>query len=73
MLVLTSVRLLHKKPLRNKKFRYLVKLYGKVQEVYAYNQIFLLKTLRCPEWVVLVFRKIQWVAMQASCLSSLRI
>ena len=41
---------------------YTVLLYGKQREVRAYDQIFMLKNLRCPVRVVWVFRKTQWVA-----------
>jgi hypothetical protein len=37
-------------------------LYGKQREVSAYEQVVMLKNLRCPARVVWVFRKTQWVA-----------
>ena len=37
-------------------------LYGKRREVSAYDQVVMLKNLRCPVRVVWVFRKTQWVA-----------
>ncbi|MCP4407518.1 MAG: transposase [Gammaproteobacteria bacterium] len=37
-------------------------LYGKRREVWAYDQVLMLKTLRCPVRVVWVFRKTRWVA-----------
>lgn len=37
-------------------------LYGKQREVLAYEQVVMLKNLRCPARVVWVFRKTQWVA-----------
>ena len=37
-------------------------LYGKQREVLAYEQIVMLKNLRCPARVVWVFRKTRWVA-----------
>jgi SRSO17 transposase len=37
-------------------------LYGKRREVSAYDQVVMLKNLRCPARVVWVFRKTQWVA-----------
>jgi len=37
-------------------------LYGKQREVLAYEQLVMLKNLRCPARVVWVFRKTQWVA-----------
>jgi len=40
----------------------LVFLYGKQREVLAYEQVVMLKNLRCPARVVWVFRKTQWVA-----------
>jgi hypothetical protein len=39
-----------------------VMLYGKQRDVLAYDQVFMLKNLRCPVRVVWVFRKTQWVA-----------
>ncbi len=42
---------------------YLVDLYGKVRQVMAYDQVFMLKTLKCPVRVVWVYRKSQWVAL----------
>ncbi len=42
---------------------YLVDLYGKVRQVMAYDQVFMLKTLKCPVRVVWVYRKNQWVAL----------
>jgi hypothetical protein len=43
--------------------RYTVYLYGKFREVHAYDQVFMLKTLRCPVRVVWVYRKTQWLAL----------
>ena len=37
-------------------------LYGKQREVLAYDQVIMLKNLRCPARVVWVFRKTRWVA-----------
>jgi hypothetical protein len=37
-------------------------LYGKRREVLAYEQVVMLKNIRCPARVVWVFRKTQWVA-----------
>jgi hypothetical protein len=42
---------------------YSVNLYGKHREVWAYDRIVMLKTLKCPVRVVWVFRKTQWVAL----------
>jgi hypothetical protein len=42
---------------------YLVDLYGKLRQVMAYDQVFMLKTLKCPVRVVWVYRKNQWVAL----------
>jgi hypothetical protein len=42
---------------------YTLPLYGKVREVMAYDQVVLLKTLRCQVRVVWVFRKTQWIAL----------
>lgn len=38
-------------------------LYGKRREVLAFEQVVMLKNLRCPARVVWVFRKTQWVAL----------
>lgn len=43
--------------------RYRVSLYGKSRAVLAYQQVFMLKTLKCPVRVVWVYRKTQWVAL----------
>ena len=37
-------------------------LYGKPREVLVYDQVVMLKNLRCPARVVWVVRKTQWVA-----------
>jgi hypothetical protein len=37
-------------------------LYGKTREVWAYDQVLMLKNLRCPVRVVWVFRQNRWVA-----------
>jgi len=42
---------------------YSVNLYGKQREVWAYDRIIMLKTLKCPVRVVWVFRKTRWVAL----------
>ena len=42
---------------------YCVNLYGKQREVWAYDRIVMVKTLKCPVRVVWVFRKTQWVAL----------
>lgn len=42
---------------------YSVDLYGKQREVWAYDRIVMLKTLKCPVRVVWVFRKTQWIAL----------
>lgn len=42
---------------------YTVNLYGKERVVLAFNQIVMLKTLRCPVRVVWVYRRTQWVAL----------
>ena len=44
------------------KFYMIKNLYGKTREVLAYEQIFMLKTLKCPVRVVWVYRRTQWVA-----------
>ena len=41
---------------------YSVFLYGKKREVWAYDQVLMLKNLRCPVRVVWVFRQSRWVA-----------
>ena len=48
---------------RNLAKSYKVHLYGKSREVLAYDQVFMLKTLRCPVRVVWVYRKTRWVAL----------
>lgn len=45
---------------------YRVPLYGKVREVLAYDQVVMLKTLRCQVRVVWVFRKTQWIALMTT-------
>ena len=47
---------------QNKACTIAVFLYGKQREVRAYNEIVMLKNLRCPARVVWVFRKTRWVA-----------
>jgi DDE superfamily endonuclease len=42
---------------------YSVNLYGKQREIWAYDRIVMLKTLKCPVRVVWVFRKTQWIAL----------
>jgi hypothetical protein len=42
---------------------YEVSLYGKWREVLAYDQVLMLKTLRCPVRVVWVYRARQWIAL----------
>lgn len=44
-------------------------LYGKPREVLAYDQVFMLKTLRCPVRVVWVYRRTQWIALFSTDLS----
>ena len=41
---------------------YSVSLYGQVRTVTAYDQVLMLKTLKCPVRVVWVYRKTRWVA-----------
>ncbi len=48
---------------------YTVDLYGKSREVLAYEQVFMLKTLKCPVRVVWVYRKTQYVALFTTDLS----
>jgi SRSO17 transposase len=48
---------------RDRAQRHRVYLYGKSREVLAYQQVFMLKTLKCPVRVVWVYRKTQWVAL----------
>jgi len=38
-------------------------LYGKPRDVLAYEQVFILKTLKCHVRVVWVYRKTQWIAL----------
>jgi len=47
---------------------YTVNLYGKQRDVCAYDQIVMLKTLKCPVRVVWIFRKTQWVALFSTAL-----
>jgi hypothetical protein len=42
---------------------YLVDLYGKLRQVMVYDEVFMLKTLKCPVRVVWIYRKNQWVAL----------
>ena len=42
---------------------YVVSLYGKCREVFAHDQVLVLKTLRCPVRVVWVYRGTQWIAL----------
>ena len=42
---------------------YTVNLYGRVRTVVAYEQVVMLKTLKCSVKVVWVYRKTQWVAL----------
>ncbi len=46
-----------------------VDLYGRIREVVVFNQIVMLKTLKCPVRVVWVYRKTQWVALFTTDLS----
>ncbi len=46
-----------------------VNLYGRIRSVWAYQQIVMQKTLKCPIRVVWVFRRTQWVAMFTTDLS----
>ncbi len=48
---------------KNLATHYQVYLYGKSREVFAYDQVFMLKTLKCPVRVVWVYRKTRWVAL----------
>jgi len=54
---------------RQQAISYRVFLYGKTREVQAYEQVVILKTLKCPVRVVWVFRKTQWVALFTTDLS----
>lgn len=42
---------------------YSINLYGKQREVFAYDKVLMLKTLKCSVRVVWVYRKSQWVAL----------
>lgn len=44
-------------------------LYGKHRDVLAYDQVFILKTLKCPIRVVWVYRRTRWVALFSTDLS----
>ena len=48
---------------RDRARRYRVHLYGTSREILAYQQVFMLKTLKCPVRVVWVYRRTQWVAL----------
>ncbi len=48
---------------RHRAKHYQVHLYGKSREVLAYEQVVMLKTLKCPVRVVWVYRKSQYVAL----------
>jgi hypothetical protein len=43
--------------------RYTVFLYGKTRDILAYEQVFMVKTLKCPIRVVWVYRKTRWVVL----------
>jgi hypothetical protein len=45
---------------------YVIPLYGKVREVVAYDQVVMLKTLRCQVRVVWVFRQTRWIALMTT-------
>lgn len=45
---------------------YTIPLYGELREVTAYDQMVMLKTLRCQVRVVWVFRKTQWIALMTT-------
>ena len=42
---------------------YCVNLYGRIRTVIAYERVVMLKTLKCPVKVVLIYRQRQWVAL----------
>ena len=42
---------------------YQVHLYGQSRQVLAFQQVFMVKTLKCPVSVVWVYRKTRWVAL----------
>ena len=42
---------------------YSVNLYGSVRTVFAYDQVVMLKTLKCPVRVIWIYRKSRWVAL----------
>ena len=46
-----------------------VNLYGRVRTVLAYDQVVMVKTLKCPIRVVWVYRRTQWVALFTTDLS----
>jgi hypothetical protein len=54
---------------QNKARAVTVFLYGKQREVMAYDQVVMLKNLRCPARVVWVFRTTRWVAFFTTDLS----
>ncbi|VFM96059.1 MAG: Transposase DDE domain-containing protein, partial [Candidatus Kentron sp. G] len=42
---------------------YSVFIYGKQRDVLAYDQVFMIKTLKCPVRVVWIYRKNKWLAL----------
>ena len=54
---------------RDQACEYTVNLYGHDRTVLAYDQVFMVKTLKCPIRVVWVFRKTQWVSLFTTDLS----
>jgi len=48
---------------------YIVNLYGKTRTVRAYDQVVMLRTLKCQIRVVWIYRKTQWVALFSTDLS----
>jgi len=48
---------------KNAAKKYSINLYGKQRDVLAYDEFFMLKTLRCTVRVVWVYRKSQWVSL----------
>jgi hypothetical protein len=48
---------------------YTINLYGRERTVLAYEQVFMVRTLKCPIRVVWVYRKTQWISLFTTDLS----
>ncbi len=52
--------------IRNKAKIYQIHMYGKMRDAVAYDQVVMLKTLKCPVRVVWVFRRQRWIALMTT-------